>query len=557
MDFLIIVIVILLVTLVLVGVGDRFNLPWPVLLTLATAAMIFIPGVPNVKVQPELILPIFLPPLLWALGQRASWQMFRTNWRAIVTYSVVLVTLTILAVMWTSMVFIPGMTVAAAVAIGAAVAPPDPVAVEAVSEPVGIPRRIVATLQTEGLFNDAVSLVAFQAALAAITVNSHLSAPLLVLEFLYTAVAAVAIGLFFGWLGGVARRHLNSSVARSGLTLIIPFAVYIASEEVHASGVIAVVVAAVQMSSTMGDLEPEDRLTGTAFWEVIEMLITGVAFGLIGLQVRQVIIDAGDRIGEMILHGGIIAAVVILLRLAWMVLIVAFNHVKKSQPMTPRSLGEALVMTWSGMRGLVTLALALSLPAEGFGFRSEVLVIATMVLLFTMVFPGLTLPILVKMLGLDREDQQDRQERELLERARHAAMQAVRQHSEDAPPEVVSMVSDIYRRMVPKSPQEVENQEVYEAQVAERNKRRKLFATMRDTALSAAQDEIISARSDRGVDPATVDHVLRKLDQMSAVQNPDMATILPGFQPGFTSSPPGKTQDRAQPSTRKTPRSDA
>lgn len=547
MDFLIVVIVILLATLVLVGVGDRFNLPWPVLLTLATAAMIFIPGVPNVTIQPELILPIFLPPLLWALGQRASWQMFRTNWRAIVIYSVVLVAITILAVMWTSMVFIPGMTVAAAVAIGAAVAPPDPVAVEAVAEPVGIPRRIVSTLQTEGLFNDAVSLVAFQAALAAITVNSHLSAPVLVLEFLYTAFAAVVIGLLFGWLGGIARRHLNSHVARSGLTLIIPFAVYIASEEVRASGVIAVVVAAVQMSSTMGDLEPEDRLTGTAFWEVIEMLITGVAFGLIGLQVRQVVEDAGDRIGEMLLHGCIIAAVVIFIRLAWMSIIVGFNHSKARRPMTPRTMGEALVMTWSGMRGLVTLALALSLPTEGFGFRSEVLVIATMVLLFTMVFPGLTLPFLVKMLGLDQEDQQDRQERELLKRAQNAAMEAVGRYAQDAPPELVSMVSDLYRRMVPKSPQEVENQEFYEAQLAERNKRRKLFAKMRDTALNAAQDEIISARSDRGVDPATVDHVLRKLDQMAAVQNPDMANLLPGLQSGLSSPPAGKPQKPPRP----------
>lgn len=542
MDFLIVVVVILLATLVLVGVGDRFNLPWPVLLTLATAAMIFIPGVPHVNVQPELILPIFLPPLLWALGQRASWQMFRTNWRAIVIYSVVLVAITIMAVMWTSLVFVPGMTIAAAVAIGAAVAPPDPVAVEAVAEPVGIPRRIVATLQTEGLFNDAVSLVAFQAALAAITVNRHLSAPVLVLEFLYTAVAAVAIGLLFGWLGGIARRHLNSSVARSGLTLIIPFAVYIASEEVHASGVIAVVVAAVQMSSTMGDLEPEDRLTGTAFWEVIEMLITGLAFGLIGLQVRQVIDDAGDRIGEMVLHGCVISAVVILVRFAWMCIIVGFNQVKNRGPMTPRTMGEALVMTWSGMRGLVTLALALSLPTEGFGFRSEVLVIATMVLLFTMVFPGLTLPFLVRMLGLDREDQQDRQERELLKRAQHAAMDAVGQFAQDAPPEIVSMVSDLYRRMVPKSPQEVENQEVYEAQVAERGKRRKLFAQMREAALNAAQDEMIRARSDRGADPATVDHVLRKLDQMAAVQNPDMASILPGLQSGLGAPPATKSQ---------------
>lgn len=527
MEFLIVLIAILLATVVLVGVGDRFNLPWPVLLTIATGAVIFVPGVPQVDLDAELILPIFLPPLLWALGQRASWQMFRTNWRAIVVYSVVLVVITILAVIWTALIFIPGITIAAAVAIGAAVAPPDPVAVEAVAEPVGIPRRIVATLQTEGLFNDAVSLVAFQAALAAITSHSHLSPGALGLQFVYTAIAAVAVGLAMGWLGALGRRHLAHGVGRSALTLVIPFAVYIVAEEVAASGVIAVVVAAVQMSSSKGDLEPEDRLTGAAFWEVVEMLLTGVAFGLIGLQLRQVIDDAGDRIGEMVLHGVIISAVVILLRLAWMLLIAALGKMSRSpRPLTPRTFGESLVMTWAGMRGLVTLALALSLPVEDFPFHAEGLVIAAVVLLFTMVFPGLTLPLLVRMLGLGREDWQDRQERRLLERAQHAALNSLKHEAEEAPPEVVATVTEMYRRMVPKKPSEVEDQEAYRRQMKERKKRRAIFTKVRDTALSAAQDEVIRARSDRGVDPAVVDRVLHQLDQMAAVSNPEMYSMI-------------------------------
>ena len=529
MEFLIVLIAILLATVILVGVGDRFNLPWPVLLTIATGAVIFVPGVPDVTLDAELILPIFLPPLLWALGQRASWQMFRTNWRAIVVYSVVLVVLTILAVIWTAMVFIPGMTIAAAVAIGAAVAPPDPVAVEAVAEPVGIPRRIVATLQTEGLFNDAVSLVAFQAALAAITSHSHLSPGVLGLQFVYTAVAAVAVGLLMGWLGAAGRRRLAHGVGRSALTLVIPFAVYIVAEEVHASGVIAVVVAAVQMSSSKGDLEPEDRLTGAAFWEVVEMLLTGVAFGLIGLQLRQVIDDAGDRIGEMVLHGVIISAVVILLRLAWMLLIAALGKAGRSKgkaSLTPRTFGESLVMTWAGMRGLVTLALALSLPVDDFPFHAEGLVIAAVVLLFTMVFPGLTLPLLVRMLGLGQEDRQDRQDRRLLERAQRAALVSLKHEAEEAPPEIVAAVTEMYRRMVPKKPSEVEDQEAYRRQMKERKERRALFAKVRDGALAAAQDEVIRARSDRGVDPAAVDRVLHQLDQMAAVNNPDMYSMI-------------------------------
>lgn len=527
MGFLIVLIAILAGTVVLVGVGDRFNLPWPVLLTIATAAVIFVPGMPEVELDAELILPIFLPPLLWALGQRASWQMFRTNWRAIVIYSVVLVVLTILAVTWAALVFIPGITVAAAVAIGAAVAPPDPVAVEAVAEPVGIPRRIVATLQTEGLFNDAVSLVCFQAALTALTADEDLRAGSLALGFLYTAVAAVAVGLMFGWVGSVTMRRLTQSVGRSAMTLIIPFAVYIAAEEVHASGVIAVVVAAVQMSSAKGDLAAEDRLTGTAFWQVLELLLTGVAFGLMGLQLRQVIDDAGSRIGVMVLHGAIVSAVVILLRLAWMLGIVLAGRTGGERlGLTPRTAGEALVMTWAGMRGLVTLALALSVPEHQSGFRAEMLVIAVMVLLLTMVVPGLTLPLLVRQLGLAHEDWQDAQERELLGRAQQAAVGRVRELAAQAPPEVVAAVTDMYSRMAPPRPAE-EDHEDYRRHFEQRRQRREMFAVVRDAALAAAQDAVIRARSDRGIDPETVDRVLHQLDQMAAINNPEGSVLLP------------------------------
>lgn len=525
MEFLIVLIAILIATVVLVGVGDRFNLPWPVLLTIATAAVIFVPGVPDVDLDAELILPIFLPPLLWALGQRASWQMFRTNWRAIVVYSVVLVVLTILAVSWTALVFVPGITVALAVALGAAVAPPDPVAVEAVAEPVGIPRRIVATLQTEGLFNDAVSLVCFQAALAAITVGDHLDPGVLGLEFLYTAVAAVAVGLVFGWVGAITMRRLTNATGRSAVTLIIPFAVYIAGEEIHASGVIAVVVAAVQMSSAKGDLEAEDRLTGSAFWEVLELLLTGLAFGLMGLQLRQVVDEAGDRIWTMFGHGVVVSAVVVVLRLVWMLGITFASRSPGLSALTPRTVGEALVMTWSGMRGLVTLALALSLPAH-IPHHAEILVIAVTVLLFTMVFPGLTLPFLVRRLALEPEDDHDRQERELLERAQRAALGSVARLADDAPPEAVAEVTDLYRRMVPRAHEDMEHED-YQHHLEERRHRRKVYRKVRDTALAAAQDEVLQARRDRGYDPAVVDRVLQRLDQVAILQTPEMTSMLP------------------------------
>ena len=532
MEFLIVLIAILLATVILVGVGDRFRLPWPVLLTIAAGGVVFIPGIPEIELDPELILPIFLPPLLWALGARASWQMFRTNWRAIVVYSVFLVVLTILAVTWTALVFIPGIGVAVAIAIGAAVAPPAPVAVEAVAEPVGIPRRLVATLQTEGLFNDAVSLVAFQAALAAITTHADLSAGMLVLQFLYTAAAAVLVGLAAGWLSSAMMRRLTQSVSRSALTLVIPFAVYLIAEELHASGVIAVVVAAVQLSSSKGDLEAADRLNTHAFWEVIELLLTGVAFGLIGLQLRQVLDEAGDRIGTMILHGAVISVVVILLRLLWMMAI-AWGAQRKdwAAGLSPRTYGEALVMTWAGMRGLVTLALALSLPTEDFPFRSEALVIAVVVLLFTMIFPGLTLPWLVKKMCFGQEHELDRQERRLLERAAEASQREVMSFAQrNAPPELIARVSENFRRMVPQAPSE-EEIETHQKLMEERKKRSRMFREVQRAALAAAQAEVLKARGEPGVDPEAVDRVLFHLDQKAAVSQPEMTAMMPMIRP--------------------------
>lgn len=204
--------------------------PWPVLLTIVTAGAAFVPGIPHVELEPELILPLFLPPLLWAL--------------------------------------VPGITLAAAIAIGAMTAPPDPVAVEAVAEPVGIPRRLVGVLQTESLFNDAAALVAFQAALAATIAGEDLHFGFEVLHFLYTAVAAVLIGLASGWVGSWLVVRIVDVPGRSGLTLVIPFVVYLPAEEIHASGVIAVVVAAVQMSAADSEVDAEDRLASASFWHV-------------------------------------------------------------------------------------------------------------------------------------------------------------------------------------------------------------------------------------------------------------------------------------------------
>lgn len=190
----------LLTTVFVVVLGDKTGLPWPALLTIVAAGGALIPHTRHFAVPPELILPIFLPPLLWAIARRTSWSVIRAQKTTIISFSVLLVFSTIAALAGATYFLLPGIGLTAAIVLSSALAPPDPVAVNAVAEPAGIPKRIMVTLQTEGLFNDAASIVTFNFALAALIVGSHLSWGDGILSFVYSAVVAIVLGLIVGRL---------------------------------------------------------------------------------------------------------------------------------------------------------------------------------------------------------------------------------------------------------------------------------------------------------------------------------------------------------------------
>lgn len=516
MDYLLIIIVILLATVFLVGVGDRFNLPWPVLLTILTTGIILVPGLPNPEIEPEIILPIFLPPLLWAIGVRVSWGSLRRQWKSVLIYSVLLTAVTAFAVAWAAWAIVPGMSFALALAIGAATAPPDPVAVEAVAEPVGIPRRLVGVLQTEGLFNDAVSLVLFQAAIAAALAGGVINPAELSLSFLTSAVIAVLIGLAVGYLANVFSRMVASSALINAITLIIPFSTYILAEHFHASGVIAVVIAAIHSSSIrQGEFTAEDRFSSHAFWEVVELLMTGLAFGLIGLQAGELVYESDLDLVRVFLEGVVISAVVVLLRLAWMSFFWLLGKVKKNEHATPRTFGEVLVMTWAGMRGMVTLVLALTIPELGGQLRSEAIILVVTVLFFAMVFPGLTLPTLVKVLKISEAGEaDDRQEQELLKIAQQAALKSVKRAAQqNTDPEVVAQAQDIFERMAGRIKMAQSESTEYQRRVQEMKKMRSQWQTVRNNSVSAAQQAVLAQRNHYDLD--VVNSVLHQLDIMA------------------------------------------
>ena len=509
----------LLATVLVAAIGERTGLPWPALLTVAVAPVLFIPGIQTVSLDTHLILPIFLPPLLWSLARRTSWGMIRSQLNVVLSMSVVLVFLTIAALTGTAMWLMPGIGLAGAMVLASAIAPPDPVAVDAVAGPAGIPRRITGTLQTEGLFNDAASIVAFNVALAALLAGDEIDFGAGLLKFVYAAVVAVVIGLVVRRLAAWFIEQVPDSVIRTAFTWVLPFAIYAAAEEIHASGVIAIVIAAVEMSSR-ASLTAEDRLSGHSFWETVELLFTGLAFGLIGMSVRDAIDDAGTNFWEAVWIGFVLSLVAFAVRFAWMWVMCRVHQKQGKTNVAPLRLQEVLLMAWAGMRGLVTLALVLSIPAGTMAYHHELSVIALSVLTFTMVIPGLLLPWLVRQLDLENgpDARGDRVNAELNDRAYAAARKAVQERGPELAPESYDMVQEwlealANRRQVdPEGARE--RREAFE-------RARAAASEMQHIALQAATNELQRARRERRYNPADVDAVLADLDRLMIARERD------------------------------------
>ncbi len=518
-EVLLLVVGLMLAAVLLVGVGDRLRLPWPALMVLLGVAVAAVPGLPDAfALDPELILPLFLPPLLFATAQRTSWALFRARWRSIAMLAVALVATTIAAVAGTAMALVPGITLSAAVALGAMVAPPDPVAVEAVAGPVRMPRRLLSVLQSEGLFNDATALVVFQTAVLATVQGSELALSELLLRFVLGAVAAVALGIVFARVARWVTDRVADPTGRSALTLVLPFAVYLTAEQLHASGVVAVVVVALQLRAASGVDEAAERLVQRSFWDVVELLVTGVAFGLIGLDLRQVLDAAGPDLPRMLAHAALVCAVVIGVRALWMTGAWLLLRRSPDASAAPRTGREAVVLGWCGMRGLATLALALALPVatlEGaFPARAELVVIACSVLVVTLIGPGLTLPVLVRLLGVQADaDAEHAAEKALAQRARRAALARMtrQEHRDGLPDEAVAALHERMSRLesvLRGDPATSDERDRFAAL----RRGRAVAARVQADALAAAREEVLAARREPGVDPEAADRVLRRLD---------------------------------------------
>ncbi|MGW0814739.1 Na+/H+ antiporter [Streptomyces viridiviolaceus] len=526
MDQLALLFVLLLGALISVPVGDRLGLPAPVLMTVLGIVLALLEFVPNVDIPPDLILPALLPPLLYAAVRRTSWRQFAANKRPIFLLAVALVFVTMACVATVAHAIVPGLPLAAAFALGALVAPPDPVAATAVAGQLGLPRRLVSILEGEGLFNDVTAIVLYHVAIAA-AVGGTFSPWKAGLELVLSAVVAVAVGLALGWGAYKLLDLLGDATLQIGLTLLVPYASYVLAEELHGSGVLAVLTTAMFLAEyAVGADDVMTRLAGHTVWDVVDTLVTGVAFGLIGLELHNAIRTASGRWTELLGWSAAVVCVVVLVRLVWLLPATWLTkrlHAKRDQDEDiPMSWRETVVMWWAGMRGVASVALALAIPLEtddgsAFPNREEIIFIAFGVIMVTLLVQGLTLPWLVNRLGVRADTEREKDfERALAVRAAKAAkkrlreIEAVEELPEELSEQMLRRAFDIGVRISPEIGEE-ERREAHEQRVRRLKRIRRIQGEM----LSAARHEVLAARSEPGADPEIVDRVLRHLDVRS------------------------------------------
>lgn len=390
--------------------ANKLRVAYPILLVLAGLALGFVPGLPRVHVDPDLIFFLFLPPLLFEAAWSISFKEMRRWYRIIGSFAFLVVFFTALSVAVVTSHAIPGFTLALGFLLGGIVSPPDAVSTGAITRFVRIPRSTSAILEGESLLNDASSLIIFRFALLSVATGQFVWHEAAV-DFLWMLSGGIGIGLLLGWAFVQAHKHLPTDAPSDiALTLIEPYFMYWAAEQLHSSGVLAVVSGGLFMSNRrLLFLNSTSRVRGYSVWESFVFILNGLVFLIIGLELPEIVdglraedIPLSTAIGYGVLVTGVLIAARIISSYAAMVATLVFRPSVAPRGRTPRQRWLLpLLLGWTGMRGVVSLAAALAIPvalADGTDFphRSLILFITFVVILLTLVVQGLTLPVLIR-----------------------------------------------------------------------------------------------------------------------------------------------------------------
>ena len=408
---------------VFAALAKKLNTPYPIVLMLAGLGLAVVPGIPRVPMDPEVIFLVVLPPLLYAAAWQTSWREFRFNISSILLLAFGLVTFTVFGVAFLAPKVLPGFDWDSAFVLGAVVCTTDAIAATSIGRRVGLPQRIMDILEGESLVNDASGLVALEFGLAMLI---HGQAPTVQFVFYrlgYSVLVGIGVGLATGWVIGKLERYIEDGPVEIGVSLLVPYGLYLTSEAMHASGVLAVVAAGLYLSrQSAGFFSPQVRIQVTAVWETIIFLLNGFVFVLMGLQLPYVWHEIrGMNLKEDLMYGALFSLLLVLLRLAWMfpgayAATLIRRHIQGQQYAMPGA-KQIFVVGWTGMRGVVALAAAFSLPpmldnGQPFTQRSAIIFLTFSVIFVTLVVQGLTLPLLIRRLGFAETSERNCEEEE-------------------------------------------------------------------------------------------------------------------------------------------------
>lgn len=426
--------------------SHRLRLPPPLTLVVTGLAISAIPGVPNYQLDPNLVLYGILPPLLYSAALDSSTIQIRANIRPIALHAVGLVLFSTGCVGLVAWWLVPGLPLPSALALAAVVAPPDAVAAVSIGRRLGLPRRVMTVLTGESLFNDATALTALRVAVAA-GVGTGFSLAAGLGGFLLTAAGGVALGAVLGRVVHQVRLHLGDPRLESAVGLVVPFAAYALAEEVHGSGVLAVVVTGLYLGHHAPEAGYATRLQDQAVWQAADTVLEAFVFALIGLQLPAVVRGV-DAVGPLLLAAAAVTVTAVLARVVWVFPAtylprVLSRRVASRDPSPPWQMPA--VISWAGMRGVVTLAAASAIPrvtnsGAPFPGRAEIVFLAFFVTVATLLLHGLTLPWVIRRLGVQGRESYDDAlaEADAIYAVTQAALERLESVSDGAPESVTT-----------------------------------------------------------------------------------------------------------------------
>jgi len=458
----------LLLFIVAFGLFSRkIGIPYPIVMVLGGLLVSLVPGIPGITLDPDLIFLVVLPPLLYAAAWTTSWRDFRYNLVSILSLAVGLVGFTVLGVSLAAPHVFRGFDWRLGFMLGAVVAPTDAIAATTIAKRIRLPHRIVDILEGESLVNDASGLLALQFAGSIVVQREVPGLSSAVLEFVWLVAGGIGLGLAAGWVVNWAERRIDDAPIEITLSILVPYAVYLAAEKIHASGILAVVSCGLLLARGSAKFfSPAVRIQIWSVWEALTFILNGLVFVLIGLQLRTIRASIrGMSPATLVAAGLVFSALLILFRLIWVfpgasiAALVRSRWLHQRQPHFPGR--QILVVGWTGMRGVVSLAAALALPtvlADGTPLpqRNFIVFLTFCVILVTLVLQGLTLPPFIRMLGLagasgpDREEQAARRD---VTEAALAYLEEAKRNANDSEPIYDDLIRHYSQRLASIEPE--------------------------------------------------------------------------------------------------------